>query len=151
MIDIIEGGIANDFRGQIRFVNHFDMSQIKRFYLITNANIDVVRGWRAHRMEQRWFYVVSGTICIDFVKIDDWIQPSIDLEIERRIMSANDSRILHLPSGYGAAFQSLKFNSELLVFSDYGIENAKNDDYAWPANYFVKRDGCIDVGQRDNE
>lgn len=40
----IRGGIAKDHRGQIRFVNDFDMSLVKRFYIIKNADTEIVRG-----------------------------------------------------------------------------------------------------------
>lgn len=34
MIKTIKGGIAEDHRGHIRFVNDFDMTEVKRFYII---------------------------------------------------------------------------------------------------------------------
>ena len=139
MIGSIQGGIAKDHRGQIRFVNDFDMTQVKRFYIIKNADTELVRGWRAHRMEQRWFYVLSGSFTVDLVKIDNWEQPSVELDVERHVLHESDQQVLHVPVGYGTAFQSIEPDSELLVFADFGIENAKNDDYTWPVHYFVKR------------
>lgn len=133
------GGIAKDHRGQIRFVNDFDMTQVKRFYIIKNTDTELVRGWRAHRMEQRWFYVLSGTFALDLVRIDDWENASPSLPIEKRILRAEDQEVLHVPVGYGTAFQALEPESELLVFADYGIDHAKNDDYTWPVTYFVNR------------
>lgn len=139
MIEFIQGGIAKDQRGQVRFVNDFDMSEVKRFYIIKNADTELVRGWRAHRIEQRWFYVLSGAFSIDLVKIDNWDRTSQDLSVERVVVRAEENRVLHVPIGYGTAFQSLEEGSELLVFADYGIDNAKNDDYTYPLDYFVKR------------
>lgn len=139
MRDFIQGGIANDHRGQIRFVNDFDMTQVKRFYIIKNTDLDLVRGWRAHRMEQRWFYVLSGKFAVDVVEIDDWERASADLPIEKIILDTHENRILHLSIGYGTAFQALESDSELLVFSDYGIDNAPNDDYTYPLDYFINR------------
>ncbi|MDR2283830.1 MAG: WxcM-like domain-containing protein [Sphingobacterium sp.] len=139
MIDIIQGGMASDHRGAIRFVNTFDMTQVKRFYIIQNKDTELVRGWRAHRMEQRWFYLLSGSFVLDLVKIDDWEHASPDLTIERRILKADDRQVIHVPVGYGTAFQAIEEGSELLVFADYGIDNAPNDDYTWPSDYFVNR------------
>lgn len=139
MIEVIRGGQATDDRGTIRFVNDFDMSKVKRFYIIKNADVKLVRGWRAHRIEQRWLYVMSGAFCLDFVQIDNWIKPSLDLPIERKIIQASDTRVVHVPAGYGTAIQALEENSEVLVFSDYGIDHAKNDDYTWPQDFFIKR------------
>src|SRR5690606_20589964 len=136
----IIGGIAKDHRGQIRFVNDFDMTEVKRFYIIKNTDTDLVRGWRAHRVEQRWFYVLSGSFVIDFVKIDDWQKPSPELPVERVIIKQEQGAVLHAPTGYGFAFQAMEPDSELLVFADYGIENASKDDYTYPLDYFVNRE-----------
>lgn len=139
MIDFIKGGIAKDERGQIRFVNDFDMSLVKRFYIIKNVDLTLVRGWRAHRIEQRWFYVLSGSFAIDIVKIDNWETASPELPVEHLILSTNENQVLHLSTGYATAFQAIEENSELLVFSDFGIENAPKDDYTYPLDYFINR------------
>ncbi|ERJ57733.1 WxcM-like domain-containing protein [Sphingobacterium paucimobilis] len=139
MIEIIQGGIASDHRGAIRFVNEFDMTQVKRFYIIQNKDTELVRGWRAHRIEQRWFYVLSGSFMLDTVQIDNWEQASPNLDIERRVLKAEDKQVIHMPIGYGTAFQALEEGSELLVFADYGIEHAPQDNYTWPSDFFVKR------------
>lgn len=139
MIDFIQGGIAKDHRGQIRYVNEFDMSPVKRFYIIKNTDLDLVRGWRAHRIEQRWFYVLSGSFSIDIVKIDTWDKASADLPVERIVLDTNENRVMHLSNGYATAFQALEPDSELLVFADFSIEHAKDDDYTYPVEYFINR------------
>lgn len=136
---IINGGIAKDLRGEIRFVNDFDMSKVKRFYIIKNSNTELVRGWRGHKIEQRWFFVLNGKFRIDLVKVDDWDNCSKDLNVEMIELSCEKNSVFHVPSGFATAFQALENDSELLVFSDYGIENAVNDDYTWPIDYFFKR------------
>ena len=136
----IQGGIADDHRGHIPVVNDYDMTQVKRFYMIKNKDTDLVRGWRAHRIEQRWFYVLSGSFLVDLIKIDNWENASSQLLVERRILSVADKQVLHVPVGYGTAFQATESESELLVFADYGIDHAKNDDYTWPEDYFVNKD-----------
>ena len=139
MVTFIQGGIAKDHRGQIRYVNDFDMSAVKRFYIIKNTDLDLVRGWRAHRIEQRWFYVLSGSFSIDIVKIDNWNKVSADLPVERIVLDTNENRVMHLSNGYATAFQALEPDAELLVFADFGIEHAKNDDYTYPLDYFINR------------
>ncbi|WP_312135013.1 WxcM-like domain-containing protein [Sphingobacterium sp.] len=139
MIEYIKGGIASDYRGQIRFVNEFDMSDIKRFYIIKNSDLELVRGWRAHRIEQRWFYVLSGSFKIFIVKIDNWINPSKDLQVSALILNSMENKVMHLSAGYATAFQAMEENSELLVFSDYRIENAEKDDYTYPLDYFINK------------
>lgn len=140
MIDLIKGGIAEDHRGHIRFVNEFDMQLVKRFYIIKNQDTELVRGWRAHRIEQRWFYVLSGGFELNIVEIDNWDNPSRDLAVEKRVLLAGNMEIIHVPSGYGTAFKATEENSELLVFADYGIEHAKMDDYTWQLDYFKNLD-----------
>jgi len=132
----MKGGIAKDQRGQIRFVNEFDMSLVKRFYIIKNDNISLIRGWRAHRIEQRWFYVLSGEFVIDIVKIDNWEMPNPNLPVLRIRLKADKMELLHVPAGYGTAFRAEVADSELLVFADYPISNAPLDDYTWDHNYF---------------
>lgn len=140
MINYIQGGIAKDHRGQIRFVNEFDMSLVKRFYIIKNSDLELVRGWRAHRIEQRWFYILNGSFKLDLVKIDNWDKPSQDLEVTRIILAAKDHRVLHIPAGYGTAFKALKKESEILVFADHYLDHAVKDNYTYGMNYFIKRE-----------
>lgn len=139
MIKTIQGGVSKDIRGQIRFVNDFDMSDVKRFYIIKNSDNELIRGWRAHKIEQRWFYVLSGSFSIDLVKIDNWDSASRDLPVDKIVISAADLSVLHVPPGYGTAFRANELDSELLVYADYGIEHAVNDDYTYPLDYFIKR------------
>lgn len=138
-IQIIQGGISEDQRGQIRYVNGFDMTLVKRFYIIKNSDTDLVRGWRGHRIEQRWFYALSGGFSIDLVQIDNWENASPDLTIETRCLKEGSQQILHVPAGYGTALRALHPDSQLLVFADRNIEHAVNDDYTWPIDYFVRR------------
>ncbi len=137
-ITITPGGIAEDHRGCIRFVNDFDMTAVKRFYIIENKDTETIRGWRAHRIEQRWFYVLDGAFSMKTVKIDDWSKPSRELPVDETIMRSEEQQAVHVPVGYGTAFKALEPGSRLLVFADYGIEHAKDDDYTYPADYFVK-------------
>jgi dTDP-4-dehydrorhamnose 3,5-epimerase-like enzyme len=137
-MNIISGGISLDDRGQIRYVNEFDMSLIKRFYIIKNRDTELIRGWRGHKIEHRWFYVLSGTFEILFIKIDNFLNTSPDLPIEKRLFSADDLLILHVPNGYATAFRAIEPDSELLVYADQSIEHAFKDNYTWDLNYFTQ-------------
>ncbi|MGJ1410693.1 hypothetical protein ACR78Z_13540 [Sphingobacterium thalpophilum] len=137
VITMIQGGIASDDRGHIRFVNDFDMTLVRRFYIIKNRDTDLVRGWRAHKIERRWFYVVSGCFKLSSIQIDNWENPSTDLTVEQQTLSANDGKVISVPAGYGTAFQALEPDSELLVFADYPISHAASDNYTWALDYFI--------------
>ncbi|UZJ65465.1 hypothetical protein OKW96_04535 [Sphingobacterium sp. KU25419] len=136
-VKTIKGGVANDLRGQIRFVNDFDMSLIKRFYIIKNADTELIRGWRGHQIEQRWFYVLKGTFEMDLIQIDNWTSPSKTLTIEHLEIKDKDLIILHIPAGYATAFRAVEEGSELMVFADYDLSHAASDDHTWPMDYFI--------------
>lgn len=135
-LSFIQGGVAKDERGQIRFVNEFDMSLVRRFYIIKNADTELIRGWRAHRIEQRWFYVLSGSFNVDLVKIDNWENPDPFLPVENVVLQAEHMKVLHVPVGYGTAFTALEANSELLVYADFPLAHAPQDNYLWKSDYF---------------
>jgi len=135
----IVGGNARDHRGCIDYVNDFDMSQVKRFYIITNSDLNVVRGWRGHQIEHRWFYVLSGSFAMDLVKIDNWESASQNLPVDKHILDSKEKQVVHISAGYATAFQSLEADSRLLVFADHSIENAAMDDHTWDLNYFLNR------------
>lgn len=137
---IIQGGVAKDLRGQIRFVNEFDMHSVRRFYLIKNSETKDARGWRAHRIEQRWFYVVTGKFQFGIVTIDDWTLPSRDLNIKYVKLDASENRILHVPPGHAVVFKSFDKLSELLVFSDFNLQHAALDDFTYDLEYFKNLD-----------
>lgn len=137
MINFIPGGKAEDSRGQIRFVNDFDMSLVKRFYIIKNADTELVRGWRGHQIEQRWFYILSGSFELNLVRIDDWNKASRDLVVERMVLNSAEGRVIHVPAGYATAFRALESGAELLVYADYPLSHAVEDDHTWSLDYFL--------------
>ncbi|TCC96806.1 WxcM-like domain-containing protein [Pedobacter psychroterrae] len=134
--EIIKGDTHTDSRGKISFVNDFDMSDVKRFYAIENAHTEVKRGWRGHRIEKRWFNAIAGSFSVKLVKIDDWLNPSSNLPIENFIISAINNEILYIPSGYASCIQAIETESRLIVFANFDIANAPNDDYLFREDYF---------------
>jgi dTDP-4-dehydrorhamnose 3,5-epimerase len=132
--NLIDGGYYVDERGSISFVNNFDFSDVKRFYVITNSSKNIVRAWQGHKIEQKHFYVICGSFLICAVKVDDWYNPSQDLPVEKFTLSENKSQILMIPSGYANGIKALKPNSKLLVFSSQTLKNAKSDDYRFEAS-----------------
>ncbi|WP_449437260.1 WxcM-like domain-containing protein [Pedobacter steynii] len=133
---IINGGYSTDHRGTISYVNDFDMSSVKRFYIITHPDVETVRGWRAHKIEQRWFHVTEGEFLIKLVKIDNWESPDKNLFIQEFMLTSNNIQTLCVPAGYGSLIRATKEKSKIIVFADYGIENANLDDYVYPSDYF---------------
>ncbi|WP_312390652.1 WxcM-like domain-containing protein [Chryseobacterium sp.] len=132
---VIEGTVYSDDRGNLSYNNSFDLSEIKRVYYIENAGTDLIRGWTGHKVEQRWFTSVVGSFKIRLIKIDDWYNPTRNLDIIEYNLSSETPDVLHVPSGYITAIQSLEENSKLMVMADYSLGEV-NDDYRFPLDYF---------------
>ncbi|MET3112945.1 dTDP-4-dehydrorhamnose 3,5-epimerase-like enzyme [Pedobacter sp. CG_S7] len=131
--EFIIGGNHCDKRGQLSFVNDFSLQQVKRFYHIHHPDINVIRAWQGHQIEQKWFYVLEGSFDIVLVKPDDWTQPSKDLEVIHYRITAL-SGVLHVPSGYANGFKAVLPNSKMIVFSDATVEQSNNDNYRFDQN-----------------
>jgi dTDP-4-dehydrorhamnose 3,5-epimerase len=119
---IIEGNSFQDNRGIIRFVNDFDLERIRRMYVI-KPELDVIRAWQGHKIESKWFYVLSGSFQIQTVNMLDFNQ--------RRSLTvnSNENKVIQIEPGYYNGFVALNESSELLVFSDQTLENSKDDDF----------------------
>mgnify|MGYP003583051687 FL=1 len=135
-LKLIVGGSHTDSRGTIVFINDFDMTPVKRFYRIKHQDTKTIRGWRAHRIEQRWFHVNQGVFEVRLIAIDNWTTPNPSLPQKKITLQATDNAVLHIPAGYASAIQAKVADSELTVFADYDIDHAKNDDYLYPITYF---------------
>jgi dTDP-4-dehydrorhamnose 3,5-epimerase-like enzyme len=133
---ILKGSKSSDIRGTVHFVNQFDMVDVRRFYIIDQSDTSVIRGWRGHRKEQRWFKVLNGMFLIKIVKIDKWESPSVNLIQQEYILSSDDESVLHIPKGYASSIQALAENSKLLVFADSLLKDSINDDYLFPLDHF---------------
>jgi len=131
---LIEGGLYADERGSLAFVNDFDLQDTRRFYTITHPDINVIRAWQGHKNETKWFFCSKGSFEVLLVEIDDWENPSPNLKVVSYHLSENNSRILFVPSGYANGFKANEPSSTLLVFSDKGLEESKNDDFRFDKN-----------------
>lgn len=131
---LIEGGCFLDERGGVQFVNDFDMTLIKRFYLISHSNTNVVRAWQGHKIENRWFYCVEGSFDIRLVKINNWDYPSDDLPVEKFILDSSKPKVLRIQNGYVNGIKALTKNSKLIVFSDYKLGDNINDEFRFDNN-----------------
>jgi len=135
---LIKGGIHNDSRGELQFVNDCDLSDIKRFYRITHFDTTTIRAWQAHQREMKIFHCLSGSFMVHLIKIDDWENPSEDLQPISFTLSGTDSEVLLIPPGYANGFKALTPNSELLVFSNQTLTEAADDDFRFPNSMWVK-------------
>ncbi|WP_027379821.1 WxcM-like domain-containing protein [Chryseobacterium daeguense] len=132
---IIEGRKYSDERGNLFFNNDFNASGIKRIYCIENLDINYVRGWTGHKIEQRWFSALMGKFTIRLIKIDDWEKPAKNSEILKFELNSDTLNVFHVPSGYATAIQAIEEKSKLLVMADYALGEI-TDDYRFPIDYF---------------
>jgi hypothetical protein len=132
---LIHGNKQADYRGEVSFVNDFDMLQVRRFYRIQHYDTTIKRGWRAHRIEQRWFYLINGIFEIKVVEIDNWDKPNANVTPVTFTLTT-DNKVLHIPNGYGTCIQALQANSDMIIFADSLITEASKDNYLYPVDYF---------------
>lgn len=135
-MQLITGNAHKDNRGIIRFVNDFHFENIKRFYTITHPDTTTIRAWQGHQRETKYFYVTKGSFLINWIKIDNWQQPSKDLKINTHTLTDAQSEILIIPPGHVNGFKALEPDSTMIVFSDMLLEDSKNDDYRFAIDYW---------------
>jgi dTDP-4-dehydrorhamnose 3,5-epimerase-like enzyme len=133
---IIQGGNFSDHRGTISYVNDFKFSDIERFYIISNFEGNPIRAWQGHKLDTKNFYCLTGSFNIHFIKIDNWENPSKELTVETIYVSANDSKIVHIPAGYANAIESLEKDSKLISFSTLPLANVGDDDVRYASDYW---------------
>ncbi len=132
---ILKGAISKDERGSIKHNNTFDLLGVRRMYIIQNRDTEFVRGWKGHKVESRWFVALSGSFTIRMIKIDQWENPSPDLEQLTFQLSYDLPDVLYTPPGYVTAIVANDEGSLLLTMSDY-LLGITNDDCIYPIDYF---------------
>jgi dTDP-4-dehydrorhamnose 3,5-epimerase-like enzyme len=132
---IINGGIATDDRGSVRFVNDFNFEGVKRFYQVQNHRSGFIRAWHGHRKEAKYVYVAKGSALIGAAPIDMMIKKEIDLtKIYKTVLSAANPKILFIPAGYANGFKSLEAGTIVQFFSTSTLEESLGDDIRFDFN-----------------
>lgn len=133
---LIEGGLSVDDRGQVSFVNDFDFSDVKRFYMVSNHAQGFVRAWHAHKKEAKYVLVVKGSAVVAAVSVDNWDNPSKTTEVKRFVLSEKKPNILYIPAGYANGFMSLTKDAQLMFFSTSTLEDSMGDDFRYDARHW---------------
>lgn len=107
---VINGGRHEDSRGKLIYFNSLDIKSVKRFYSIHALEMATVRAWQGHKKESKWFYVIAGAFKIVLVKIDNWANPSENLNTKEFILDINDDKVLLFQEGLILALKQLKRN-----------------------------------------
>lgn len=125
--EIINGNIFTDTRGSLSYNNSFDVSAIKRIYIIENANIEIIRGWKGHLIEKRWFSAIEGTFKIDLIKINSEGSLSAECKQLSFTLEAQQLNVLYVPAGYASSIQAKKNGSKLLAMSDHFLNEVQDE------------------------
>lgn len=133
---IIRGGIGIDDRGSVSFVNDFNFEGVKRMYVIKNHRQGFVRAWHGHKKEAKWLYCTSGSVLVGAVFIDNWDAPSKNCVLKKFVLSHESPSILFIPEGYANGLMSLTHDATVTVFSSSTLDEAKGDDFRFPARHW---------------
>ena len=131
-LELLNGGIAVDDRGSVRFVNDFDFNDVKRFYQVENHRRGFIRAWHAHEKEGKYVYVATGSALVGAVPMRD--KKLINEEGKRFVLSAQKPSVLYIPPGYGNGFMNLEEGTSILFFSTSTLEDSLGDDIRFDYN-----------------
>jgi dTDP-4-dehydrorhamnose 3,5-epimerase-like enzyme len=135
-VNLIKGDISIDDRGSVSFVNDFNFSDIKRSYVVKNHRNGFIRAWHGHKKEAKYVQVITGAAVVAAVYIDNWINPSPDLQVNRFILSENKPSILYIPPGYANGFKTLLEGTSLIFFSTSTLKESGDDDFRFDYNFW---------------
>ena len=72
-----------------------------------------------------------------FVEVDDWNNPSPDLDAQIFMVSDKISQIICVPEGYANCIKANENNSILMVFSGKLLEDALLDSWRYDSSMWV--------------
>ena len=133
---VFQGNKIFDDRGSLGFINGFDVSNFKRFYLIENHSVNFIRAWHGHLKETKAIIMVKGEALVCAVELDDTTNPNKNNEVTRVVLSATSPSALYIPAGYANGFMTLSADAKLLVFSSTTVEESQGDDYRFAYDYW---------------
>jgi dTDP-4-dehydrorhamnose 3,5-epimerase len=122
---IINGGLSVDDRGSVTFVNDFDFSDVKRFYVVENHRAGFIRAWHGHKKEGKYVFVVKGTALVGAVDMSS-DTPS------KYILSDRSPKILYIPPGHANGFKTLEEDTRIIFYSTSTLQDSLGDDIRFP-------------------
>lgn len=135
-VKLIKGGLAVDDRGSVSYVNDFNFHEVKRFYEVENHKAGFIRAWHGHKKEAKYVLAVKGSALLCAVQIDDWENPSKNLDVKKFVLSEKTPSVLYIPAGYANGFMSLTNDTKLMFFSTSVLEDSLNDDFRFDSKYW---------------
>lgn len=125
----INGGVAVDDRGSVRFVNDFDFKDVKRFYQISNHEVGFVRAWHGHKKEGKYVYVPKGSFLVGAVEFDRYAA-----DPQKFILSAEKPQVLYIGPEHANGFMNLTPDAIIQFFSTSTLDESLGDDIRFNAD-----------------
>lgn len=125
---IILGEQFTDHRGTIISSNNFDMSRIKRQYIIEHNEPSIIRAWQGHKNESKWMRCLKGSFVINLIKPVNIENPTGTELAEIIPLLASQNQILQIPGGYFTGIKSVSKYSMLQIYSDVCYAEASLDN-----------------------
>jgi dTDP-4-dehydrorhamnose 3,5-epimerase len=127
---IIKGEVFTDFRGDLCSCNNFDMSRVKRMYIIDNIDNTFVRGWKGHKIETRWFFASKGRVTINTVSISDLENKELSSK-KTFVLCEGNLDILKVPPGFATSIKQYSNGDKICVFADFKLGTTNDEDLRW--------------------
>jgi dTDP-4-dehydrorhamnose 3,5-epimerase len=131
----VHDNAAIDNRGQIGFVNGFDVGQERRFFTLSNHQPGIARAWHGHRWTATSVSAIGGAAIVAAVAIDDWERPPADAQVHRFVLAERKPAVLVIPPGYVNGSETLRADTRLLVFTSLGSEEGDDGNYRFDARH----------------
>lgn len=135
-LEFIPGGRSVDDRGGLSYINELSLSNFKRFYIVNNHRVGFVRAWHGHKREAKAVIALSGSAILAAVEVDDWENPSPDLEVKRFVLTSDKPGALIIPAGYANGFKTLTSDSTLMFMSTTTLQESLGDDFRFDARHW---------------
>jgi len=142
---LYKGEISVDDRGELGYINHLDLTKIKRFYTVKNHTIEVIRAWHGHLKEEKYIMPLSGAALVAFVAMkpsrtadNGYIlyPTSPNKDYGTFALNSTVPQVLYIPAGFAHGIKFLTPDTRLMIWSTASIEESKNDDYRFNAGQF---------------
>lgn len=88
-------------------------------------------------IRKKYFYPVSGSFVVAWVKIDDFISPSKNLKPKYHFLYSETCEIISIHKGYANGLKALEPNSEILIFSDMNLEESEKEKIRFPTDWWI--------------
>lgn len=135
--EILEGGIYSDERGELIYNNNFDLSVVKRMYIIKHTDTAVIRAWQGHKQERKFFKCIRGSFVVAWKKIDDFENPNTSMDAEFLVLKESENIVISIPSGYANGLKAMLPGSEIMVFSDHALGASLDDKIRFDKNLWL--------------